>query len=141
MRLFCIEDETVKGLLRSAVAAREFAYCPYSKFQVGAAILCTDGTVYTGCNVENAAFTVGICAERTAYCKAISEGKKQFKAIAVIGYQKNFMTSPCGACRQFMSEFGDLQVYLARPQLDEVMVTSMEDLLPYHFQKNKDFTF
>lgn len=134
-------DETVKGLLRSAVAAREFAYCPYSKFQVGAAILCKDGTVYTGCNVENLSFTVGLCAERTAYCKAISEGKREFKAVAVIAYQKDFMTTPCGACRQFMSEFGNVQIYVAKPQLDKVMITSLEELLPYCFQKNSNYTF
>lgn len=108
---------------------------------MGAAVLCADGTIYTGCNVENAAFTVGICAERTAYCKAISEGKMEFKAVAVIAFQKNFITTPCGACRQFISEFGDVQVYMAKPQLDEIITTSSKELLPYDFKKNNDFTF
>lgn len=139
--LFLLVDAVVQNLLRSAVAAREFAYCPYSNFKVGAAVLCTDGTVYTGCNVENAAYTVGVCAERTAYCKAVSEGKTQFKAVAVIGFQKNFVTSPCGACRQFISEFGDVQVYLAKPQLDQIMVTNLEELLPHYFKKNTDYSF
>lgn len=139
---FCfILDDAVQGLLRSAAAVRELAYCPYSKFQVGAAVLCADGTTYTGCNIENASYTVGICAERTAYCKAISEGRQNFEAVAVVAYQKNFITTPCGACRQFLSEFGDVRIYLSKPQLDDVMVTSLGELLPHSFQKNHDHTF
>lgn len=127
-------------MLRKAVQARSNAYCPYSNFQVGACVLAEDDTYYTGCNVENASYPVGICAERTAYCKAVSEGKKNFKAVAVIAQQKNFFTSPCGACRQFMNEFGDIPVYLAKPDLAEVLVTSLRELLPLSFQTNPDKT-
>lgn len=84
---------------------------------------------------------MGVCAERTAYCKAISEGKKEFKAVAVVAFQEQFITPPCGACRQFMSEFGDVQIYLAKPQLDGAITTTLRDLLPLSFQINKDYTF
>lgn len=120
---------------------RELAYCPYSKFKVGACVLCADGTTFTGCNIENASLNVGICAERSAYAKAISEGKAEFIAVAVVAFQENFYTTPCGACRQFMNEFGNVEVYVAKPQLSEVMVTTLGSLLPNSFQKNSDGSF
>ena len=96
-------------LLKMAVEARESSYCPYSHFAVGAAILCADGTVYTGGNIENAAFTPTVCAERTAIFKAVSEGRRQFTAIAVSGGREGCApdpnTAPCGVCRQVMMEF------------------------------------
>lgn len=119
---------------------RSNAYCPYSNFQVGACLLAADGSTYTGVNIENASYPVGICAERTAYSKAVSEGQRDFKAVAVVAYQKNFFTTPCGACRQFMQEFGDVPVYLSKPDLNEVMVTSIGELLPFSFQTNPDKT-
>ncbi|CAH1377104.1 hypothetical protein MTP99_018522 [Tenebrio molitor] len=134
-------DSKTQELLREAVEARNFAYCPYSKFQVGASVLCDDGTIYRGCNIENSAYTVGICAERTALAKAISEGKQRFKTVAVIGYQEKFFTTPCGACRQFMSEFGNISVYIAKPELDDVLVTDLEELLPHQFQTMSNHTF
>lgn len=124
--------------MKKAADVKLNAYCPYSNFQVGACLLAVDGSTYTGVNVENASFPVGICAERTAYSKAISEGQMDFKAIAVVAHQKNFITTPCGACRQFMVEFGDVDVYLAKPDLREVMVTSIGELLPFSFQTNPD---
>ncbi|CAH1994207.1 unnamed protein product [Acanthoscelides obtectus] len=129
-----------QNLIREATEVRSFAYCPYSNFQVGAALLCTDGTIYKGCNVENNSFTVGICAERTAYVKAISEGKRKFSAVAVVAYQEDSFTTPCGACRQFMSEFGDVPVYITKPSYKDVLVSSVSELLPYMFT-TKDNTF
>lgn len=120
-------------MIREAVEARSYAYSPFSNFQVGAALLCEDGTLYRGCNIENRSFTVGICAERTAYAKAISEGKRKYKAIAVVAQQEDFFTPPCGACRQFMSEFGNLDVYITKPKGENVFVTTLDELLPFQF--------
>ena len=95
-------------LTEKAVSMRKMSYCPYSGFSVGAALLCKDGTVYTGCNIENQAFGSTICAERTAIFKAISEGNKEFAAICIAGGEKDKPTRfspPCGACRQVMAEF------------------------------------
>ncbi len=91
-------------LVMMALEARRYAYAPYSHFSVGAALLCADGTVYTGCNIENASYPCGICAERTAAAKAVSEGKRDFAALAVAGSGETLCT-PCGLCRQFLYEF------------------------------------
>lgn len=127
-------DPKIQNLIREAVEARTYAYSPFSNFQVGACVLCEDGTLYRGCNIENRSFTVGICAERTAYAKAISEGKSKFKAVAVVAQQEEFFTTPCGACRQFMSEFGNVDVYVSKPNSAEVFVTTLDALLPYQFR-------
>lgn len=131
----------VQNLLNSAIKAREFAYCPYSKFQVGAAILTENNEIFTGCNIENGAYTAGLCAERTAVSKAISEGQTNFKAIAVVAQQENF-TSPCGVCRQFISEFAkdnDIPIFLAKPTNPPLRVfcTSIYQLLPESFSLSK----
>ena len=105
-------DQKKRKLVEAALGARKMSYSPYSGFSVGAALLCGDGTVYTGCNIENASYTPTNCAERTAFFKAVSEGKRDFKAIAVVGgptgkapgMPENFCT-PCGVCRQVMAEF------------------------------------
>lgn len=98
-----------KELIQAALKARSLSYSPYSGFAVGAALLCGDGSVYTGCNIENAAFTPTNCAERTAFFKAVSEGKRQFRAIAIVGgpagKEPETLCSPCGVCRQVMMEF------------------------------------
>jgi len=100
-----------RKLVLSAVKAREYAYTPYSGFQVGAALLCKDGAVYTGCNIENAAFGPTNCAERTAFFKAVSEGKREFLKIAIVGGPAGKppaeLCPPCGVCRQVMMEFCD----------------------------------
>lgn len=93
-------------LLMIAKKASENAYAPYSEFKVGAALECTDGTVYTGCNVENSAYGDTICAERTAMVKAVSDGNKSFARIAIYADSKDYCY-PCGSCRQFMTEFND----------------------------------
>ena len=98
-----------KELIELALKARENSYCPYSNYAVGAALLCKNGKVYTGCNIENAAFTPGNCAERTAIFKAVSEGDVSFEKIAIVGSPKGEDISgpahPCGVCRQVMQEF------------------------------------
>lgn len=109
---------TNETLLEMAEAARQHSYCPYSHFSVGAALLTADGRVFTGCNVENGSYPLGICAERTAFLKAVSEGCLSFTAIAICGGEEGTASvapcPPCGACRQVMAEFcdGDFLVIL-----------------------------
>ena len=127
-----------KELIRMALKAREGAYVPYSDFMVGAALRAEDGRIFTGCNVENAAFTPTSCAERTALFKAVSEGVREFDAIAIVGSKvgetNTLVTGPCGVCRQALYEFGgpDLTVIMARSE-DDYIVTTLGDLLPYGF--------
>ena len=97
-------------LIRAAFKARSFAYTPYSHFKVGAALLAKNGMVYTGCNIENAAYGDTICAERTAFFKAVSDGRRDFRAIAVAGGKDGVdACTPCGVCRQVMAEFCDCE--------------------------------
>lgn len=122
-------------LMEESKKAREKAYVPYSKFPVGAALLTADGTVFHGCNIENSAYTMTNCAERTAFFKAISEGNYTFKALAVVGDTEGPI-SPCGACRQVIAEFceGDMPVYLTNLKGD-VFETTVAELLPGAFSK------
>ncbi|KAK3923640.1 Cytidine deaminase [Frankliniella fusca] len=124
----------VQDLIRKGVEVRERAYCPYSRFKVGSAILCADNTVVTGCNVENSAHG-SICAERSAIVKAVSEGKTKFLKLVVIADKlQNQFTAPCGSCRQFIVEFGaGVEIYLSPPDMSEVLVTSIKEILPLHF--------
>ncbi|XP_051958002.1 cytidine deaminase-like [Xyrauchen texanus] len=123
----------VKELIQQSLEAKKFAYCPYSKFRVGAALLTHDGTVFTGCNVENACFNLGICAEKIAISKAVSEGYRDFKAIAIASDMCEHFISPCGGCRQFMREFGvNWDVYLSKPDGSYVEM-KVEELLPISF--------
>lgn len=126
-----------KELIRYAMNAREYAYAPYSGFQVGAALLCKNGKIYTGCNIENAAFTPTNCGERTAFFKAVSEGEREFECIAIVGGKEGEMTapSPCGVCLQVMAEFCDaetFEVIMAKSE-DEYTVKKLSSLLPYGF--------
>ena len=128
-------------LLSLAVRARESAYAPYSGFAVGAALLATDGTVYTGCNIENAAFTPTVCAERVAIFRAVADGKRDFSAIAVVGGkagERAGRCTPCGVCRQVLAEFCDPErftVYLmGLDGLPEAHAFS--ELLPFGFGKS-----
>jgi len=121
-----------KELIERAKKARENAYAPYSKFKVGAAILTEDGEVYTGVNVENASFGLTVCAERVALFKAVSVGKRSFKAIAVVADTEE-PVPPCGACRQVLSEFGDMEVIMANLKGD-VKIARLRDLLPDSFK-------
>ena len=127
---------TPEKLISIAVDAMGNAYAPYSGFRVGAALLCSDGTVYTGCNIENAAYSPTNCAERTAIFKAVSEGRRDFTAIAVCGGKNGIITNlctPCGVCRQVLREFckDDFPVYLAHK--DGFKALTLGDLLPYSF--------
>lgn len=133
-----MEPQQIRELIRAAFAARGFAYAPYSNFKVGAALLARDGRVFTGCNVENAAFTPTSCAERTALFKAVSEGVREFAAIAVVGsldgQTNTLVTAPCGVCRQALFEFTgpSLPVILAKSESDYIL-TTLGELLPYGF--------
>lgn len=123
-----------EDLIKAAHEARERAYVPYSRFPVGAALLTEEGKLYTGCNIENASFGMTNCAERTAFFKAISEGHMKFSVIAVVA-DTDGPCSPCGACRQVMSEFArDMRVILTNLHGD-VKVTSVRDLLPGAFRE------
>lgn len=127
-------------LIEAALAAREFAYVPYSGFAVGAALLTKSGKVYTGCNVESASYTPSNCAERTAVFKAVSEGEREFLAIAIaagpVGEKAPLSqyVSPCGVCRQVLREFdkGDMQVILCR-DVEDFQVHTLAELLPFSF--------
>lgn len=126
------------SLIHAAMDAARAAWSPYSRFQVGAALLGTNGETYTGCNVESAAFTPGCCAERTALFKAVSQGQRSFSALAVYGHPKDeparSLTAPCGACRQMLTEFcgPDFPVILIKTE-EEYKVVSLGELLPYAF--------
>lgn len=128
---------TKEQLASLAKDAMEQAYSPYSEYKVGAALLCKDGSVYTGCNVENASFSVTNCAERTAFFKAVSEGKREFSAIAICGGKDGVIEGlfpPCGVCRQVMREFceDDFEIHLLTR--DGIETYTLSQLLPVSFQ-------
>lgn len=119
-------------LLERALEAKEYAYVPYSKFKVGAAVLTKSGKIFTGCNIECASYGGTNCAERTALFKAISEGEREIKAIAVVSDNEGD-TFPCGICRQVILEFGrDIQIIVGKPH-QEVKIFSIQELLPNSF--------
>lgn len=121
---------TPHELIAQAIEARKRAYTPYSHYKVGAALLGKSGKVYLGCNVENASYGHTVCAERTAVLKAVSEGEREFEAIAVVTRNGG---SPCGACRQVMAEFApELTIYIA-DENGEYRTTTMSELLPDSF--------
>ena len=125
-----------KELINAAFSARENAYAPYSNFLVGAALMTKTGEIFTGCNIENASFSLTICAERTAFFKAISENKKDFIAIAIVGGKDSEIDfcPPCGACRQVMSEFcnDEFNIIIAKSE-QEWREYSLSELLPLNF--------
>lgn len=122
-----------KQLIQEAHAAREMAYVPYSNFKVGAALLAKDGTVYRGCNIENAGYSMTNCAERTAFFKAISEGAKDFEKLVVVADTEG-PVSPCGACRQVISEFCDPKMEVILTNLKgDIQTTTVAELLPGAF--------
>ncbi len=126
-----------KELLEKAYEAMQYSYSPYSGFKVGAALLTKDGKIYTGCNIENSAYSPTNCAERTAFFKAVSEGVRDFKAIAIVGGKNGEITDycyPCGVCRQVMAEFcdGDFEIITASPE--GIKSYTLKDLLPEAFK-------
>ncbi len=119
-------------LLAAALAAREHAFAPFSRFKVGAAIEDESGRIHTGCNVENATYGLTVCAERVAVFKAISEGARQFRRVAVVT-DTNVLTPPCGACRQILWEFcGDVEIVLGNPR-GKIETYRLKDLFPKPF--------
>jgi cytidine deaminase len=129
---------TDKELMSLAVQAREKSYSPYSGFKVGAALLGRSGKVYLGCNIENAAYTPTNCAERTAVFKAVSEGEKDFVAIAIVGGKGEEIAdlcAPCGVCRQVLAEFCDKDFRLVLGNPNNIKVYTFEEILPLSFGK------
>jgi len=126
-----------KELIELAEKAREYSYSPYSEYKVGAALLCKNGRIYTGCNIESATYSPTNCAERTAFFKAVSEGEREFQAIAVVGGKDGEASEdkqyffPCGVCRQVMTEFceDDFIVIAAKSESDFVKIT-LAELMP-----------
>ena len=130
-------------LVKMAYEAQKFSYSPYSGFQVGAALLTKSGKVYTGCNIENAAFSPTNCAERTAFFKAVSEGEKEFEAIAIVGNKKDAakeeweFCTPCGVCRQVMLEFVNPEEFeIVCGKEEEIKVFTLKELLPESFSSS-----
>ena len=121
-----------KKIIDAAIASRQNAYSPYSQFPVGAALLCEDGQIVTGCNVENAVYGLAICAERVAACKAISEARAKIVAVAVAAVP---LAPPCGACRQFLAEFNPkMEVVSVDPDSGEQKKWVLDELLPAAFR-------
>lgn len=133
-----MKKEMIEQLIDLAIKQLEFSYVPYSHFKVGAALLAKNGDIYTGCNIENAAYTPTNCAERTAFFKAVSEGVREFEAICVVGGKEGILTgytSPCGVCRQVMMEFCDpdtFQIIMAINR-EEYKIYTLKDVLPMGF--------
>lgn len=124
-------EQHIQKLIDCAAVAREKAYSPYSHFDVGAALLCEGGAIYEGCNIENASYGLTNCAERTAIFKAVSEGHTKFKALAVVADTEG-PCSPCGACRQVISEFEISYIIMANLKGDYTVV-ELDELLPFRF--------
>ncbi|MBQ3182071.1 MAG: cytidine deaminase [Clostridia bacterium] len=124
-------------LVTKAYEAMKHSYSPYSGFRVGAALLTKDSKIYTGCNIENSAFSPTCCAERTAFFKAVSEGEKDFKAIAIVGGKGGEITDfcyPCGVCRQVMAEFCDGDFEIITTDAKEIKSHTLKELLPESFK-------
>ena len=134
-----INKDMIEKLIEEALHARQSSYSPYSNYQVGAALLTEDGSIYTGCNIENAAYSPTNCAERTAFFKAVSEGKRQFSAISIVGGSKGKEIAeyayPCGVCRQVMMEFCNPQTFqiIVAKSVSEYETRTLEELLPNGF--------
>ena len=124
--------EEIRKLINECMNAKDFSYSPYSRFRVGAALLTESGKIFTGCNVENVSYGLAICAERTALVKAVSEGHRKFKAIAISTDVITTFTYPCGACRQFMAEFGNYDIYLVKAD-GQTHRATLQEILPFSF--------
>ena len=133
-----MEKAKIQELIDTAIAKLSYSYTPYSHFKVGAAFLGKNGQIYTGCNIENAAYTPTNCAERTAFFKAVSEGEREFEAICIVGGPEGKLTDyapPCGVCRQVMMEFcspKEFQIILAKGK-EDYKIYRLEALLPQGF--------
>lgn len=132
------KEEQIHLLIRTAISQLQYSYTPYSHFKVGAALLAKNGSIYTGCNIENAAYTPCNCAERTAFFKAVSEGVREFDAICVVGGMEGVLTdytAPCGVCRQVMIEFCNPEEFRIILAVDEenYQIFKLKELLPVSF--------
>ena len=133
-----LENDQIEALIEKAISMMDYSYVPYSHFHVGAALLAKNGTVYGGCNIENAGYTPSNCAERTAFFKAVSEGVREFDAICVVGganKELKEITAPCGVCRQVMMEFcnpEEFQIILAVSK-EQYEIYTLKELLPLGF--------
>lgn len=133
-----MEKSVLEKLIDTAIEQLKFSYTPYSNFKVGAALLTKEGKIFTGCNIENAAYTPTNCAERTAFFKAVSEGERHFKAICIVGGKDGVLTEyapPCGVCRQVMMEFCDpetFQIILATDR-EHYDIYTLKEMLPLGF--------
>ncbi len=130
------KERLCRELLQAAKDAAVRTYSPYSQFPVGAAVIAGDGSLYTGCNIENRSFNVSICAERTAFAKAISDGKQEFQYVAVYS-PRGGDCWPCGLCRQFMSEFGDQTEIIVESKDGSLICCKLGEILPEHPQAPK----
>jgi len=130
-----IDVPGAESLLRQAIQARDPAYAPYSGFSVGAALLDTSGSVHTGCNVENVSFGLTVCAERTAIFKAVSQGIRDFRAIAVVGPDDRAACAPCGSCRQVLAEFAPELAVVTPDGAGGIRIWSLTELLPAAFDR------
>lgn len=140
-----MKNRQINNLIKEAFVAQEQAYTPYSGFRVGAALLTKDGKIYRGCNIENATYTPTNCAERTAFFKAISEGEREFEAIAIVGNAAHVekgngdICAPCGVCRQVMTEFCDAKTFkiILGTDAGRYEEYTLEELLPLGFSKER----
>ena len=133
-----LDQKLIEELIETAIEMTKMSYSPYSNFKVGAALLAKNGNIYKGCNIENAGYTPSNCAERTAFFTAVSEGVKEFDAIAVVGGQNGVltqMTAPCGVCRQIMMEFCNPKTFQVIMAVDKehYKIMTLEELLPMGF--------
>ena len=127
--------ENIPELINKCLESKNNSYSPYSKFRVGASLLTHDGKIYGGCNVENASYGLSICAEKCAFVKAVSDGYREFGAIAVSTDIKDYFGTPCGSCRQFIVEFGDCLVIMVCPD-KSYKICNIYDLLPFSFSSD-----
>ena len=130
-----MKEKDIQKLIDRAIVARDKTYSPYSHFGVGAALLCEDGTIYEGCNIENASYGLTNCAERTAIFKAVSEGQTKFKALAVVADTEGPCAS-CGACRQVVAEF-KIPIIIMGNLMGNVKIVTIEELLPFSFSESE----
>ena len=139
--------EKYENIVREALKVRKFAYTPYSHYQVGAALLCNNGKVYTGCNIENGAYDPTVCAERVAFFDAVKNEERNFDAIAIVagdeGSEDLKFASPCGVCRQVMAEFCDADFKIILPkvisgEIEDMKVFTLDEIIPFRF-KLSDF--
>ena len=142
-----LEKKQIEEMIDKAINMMDYSYVPYSHFHVGAALLAKNGTVYGGCNIENAGYTPSNCAERTAFFKAVSEGERSFAAIAIVAGPENgdlVLTAPCGVCRQVMMEFCDYETFpiILGTSPNDYKIMTLKEILPLGFgPKNLNIEF